>query len=160
MLYQKKENLVFLSKYVFNFYIQDPSNQDEKFKRIQVRNLMQILNDKGLDEKKLHNTINNLKNSSISLDFYVDENLKQNTFYSSKNEKLLLSKDFFNQPQEVIFRSLSILIKFIGKKHYATRGKKLIKIIELIKNKQSFKVTLGNCVLERINQTVIISKET
>ena len=30
----KKEDLVFLSKNVFNFYVQDPSNDDEKFQKI------------------------------------------------------------------------------------------------------------------------------
>ena len=159
LLDQKKENLIYISKYVYNFYVKDPFNDDEKYKRTQIRNLIQKLKDKGLDEKKLNKTIENLKNSSVSLDFYVNENLRKNTFYSFKHQRLILNEDFFNQSQEVIFRSFSDSIKFIGNKHYASRSKKLLKVIELIKNKPSFKVTLGNCILERVNQTVIISKE-
>ena len=53
LLDQKKENLIFLSKYIYNFYVKDPYNKDEKYKRIQIRNLIQELKDKGLDEKNL-----------------------------------------------------------------------------------------------------------
>ena len=159
LLDQKKENLIFLSKHVYNFYVKDPSNNDEKYKRIQIRNLIQKLKVGGLDDKKFNRTIQNLKNSSNSIDFYVNENLKKNTFYSSKYRRLILNEDFFNHSQEVVFRSFSDSLKFIGDKHYPTRGKKLSKIIELIENKQQFKVTLGNCILERVNRTVIISKE-
>ena len=159
LLDQKKENLIFLSKHVYNFYVKDPYNKDEKYKRIQIRNLIKKLKDKGLDDKKFKRTIQNLKNSSNSIDFYVNENLKKNSFYSFKYRRLILNEDFFNQSQEVIFRSFSDSLKFIGDKYYPARGKKLLKIIELIKNKKLFKVTLGNCVLERVNRTIIISKE-
>ena len=159
LLDQKKENLIFLSKHVYNFYVKDPYNKDEKYKRIQIRNLIKKLKDKGLDHKKFKRTIQNLKNSSNSIDFYVNENLKKNSFYSFKYRRLILNEDFFNQSQEVIFRSFSDSLKFIGDKYYPARGKKLLKIIELIKNKKLFKVTLGNCVLERVNRTIIISKE-
>ena len=74
LLDQKKENLIFLSKHVYNFYVKDPYNKDEKYKRIQIRNLIKKLKDKGLDDKKFKRTIQNLKNSSNSIDFYVNEN--------------------------------------------------------------------------------------
>ena len=47
LLDQKKENLIFLSKYIYNFYVKDPYNKDEKYKRIQIRNLIQELKDKA-----------------------------------------------------------------------------------------------------------------
>ena len=89
----------------------------------------------------------------------MNENIKKNTFYSPKHHRLILNEDFFNHSQEVIFRSFSDSIKIIGNRHHSPRGKKLLKVIELIKNKQLFKVTLGNCILERVSRTIIISKE-
>ena len=38
-------------------------------------------------------------------------------------------------------------------------GKKIDSIIQLINNKSYFKVTLGGCIIKKINQTVIVSKE-
>jgi tRNA(Ile)-lysidine synthase len=37
--------------------------------------------------------------------------------------------------------------------------KKLIKIIDLINTKSSFKVTLGGCIIKKVNETVILSEE-
>ena len=72
---------------------------------------------------------------------------------------MILNKFFFHQPYEVIFRALSESIKLIGKKYYSPRGKKLDKIINDIQNNRSFRATLGGCIIEKVNETVIILKE-
>ena len=155
----KKEDLIFLSKIVFNFYIKDPSNENVKFKRIKIRKLLFELEKDGLDKNKFLKTISNLKQSDAVLNFYVNSNMINNSYFSKKNNKLFLNKDFFEQPFEVIFRSFSDSIKKIGENYYPSRGKKLEKMIFEIKKNSPFKATLGNCVIEKVNQTVIISKE-
>ena len=159
LLNQKKEDLIYISENVFNFYVEDPSNKEKKFKRVRIRNLIKKLNREGFDNKKFLKTINNLKFSNSVVDFYVNENLKKNTTYSNKEKKLILNKNFFQQPHEVIFRAFSDSIKLIGKKHYSVRGRKLDKIIDDVDNHLSLKTTLGGCIIEKMNQTVIISKE-
>ena len=159
LIYEKKEDLRFIAKKVFNFYIDDPSNKDEKYLRIQVRKLIKEFQDKGLDQKKLFTTIKNLKHSNNVVDYYVNENLKKNTFFSLKKKKLIIKNQYFNQPFEVILRSLSESIKFIGKRSYLVRGKKLAKIISNIENNRFYKQTLGGCIIEKVNQTIILSKE-
>ena len=159
LLNQKKEDLVFLSKHVFDFYVQDPSNEDEKFQRIKIRKLIEELQRNGLNKKKFMKTIENLKYSNSVVDFYREDNSKKNTFFSLKNNQLILNNLFFQQPHEVIFRGLSDSIKLIGKKYYSVRGKKLDKVIKSIINNKLSKVTLGGCVIKKVSQTVIISKE-
>ena len=159
LLNEKKENLKFLSKKVFNFYVNDPSNKDEKFLRIRIRNLINELQKNGLDKKKFFKTIKNLKHSNFTTNYYVNENLKKNSFFSKKSNKLILNKIFFEQPHEIVFRALSESIKLVGKKYYSVRGKKIDKIIDLIKSKSSFKVTLGGCLIKKVNGTVLFSKE-
>jgi len=159
LLDQKKKDLEFVSKKVFNFYVQDPTNEDEKYQRVIIRKLIEELQKKGLDKKKFFKTIQNLKSSNNVVNFYVKENLIKNTFFSIESDKLILNKYFFQQPYEVIFRSLSNSIELIGRKYYSVRGKKLDAIIGDIKNKALFKSTLGGCIIEKVNQTVIISKE-
>ena len=156
---EKKENLRFIANKVFNFYIDDPSNKDEKYLRVQVRKLIKEFQNKGLDRKKLITTIKNLKHSNNVVDYYVNKNLKKNTFFSSKKKKLIIKNQYFNQPFEVILRSLSESIKFIGKRSYSVRGKKLAKIISKIENNRFYKQTLGGCIIEKVNQTIILSKE-
>ena len=159
LLFQKKEDLIFIAKNIFNFYVQDPSNNDEKYQRTKIRNLIEELEKNGLDRKKFLKTINNLKNSNKVVDYYVNENLKKNTFYDYKRLNLIINKQFFQQPYEVIFRALSESLRLVGKRYYSVRGKKLDKIIQDIENNSSFKLTLGGCIIKKVNQTVFISKE-
>ena len=138
LLNQKKDDMLFVSKFVFNFFVNDPSNDDEKFQRIRVRKLISELKKEGLDKRKFAKTIKNLKHSEAVINFFVSKNIKKNSFFSKKNE-FILNQDFFSQPYEIIFRSLSDLIKLIGKKYYPVRGKKLDNIINQISKKSFFK---------------------
>ncbi len=159
LLNQKKDDLEFISNYVFKFYVKDPSNEDEKYQRIRIRKLINELQKNGLDKKKFLKTIDNLKYSNDVVSFYVRKNLKKNSFYSSTKNRIVLNKDFFQQPDEVVFRALSESIKLIGNKFYSPRGKKLDRIINDIQNNRLYRVTLGGCIIEKVNQSVIILKE-
>ena len=90
---------------------------------------------------------------------YSDKNLDKNSFFLQKKNQLIINYNFFKQPHEIIFRSFSDSLKAIGMKYYAARGKKIDKVIDDIKRDRLSKATLGGCIIEKINQTVIISKE-
>ena len=159
LLDQKKDDLIFISKQAFNFYVKDPFNEDEKFLRIGVRKLIYELQKKGLDRKKFYTTIKNLRYSNNAMGFYIKKNIDKNTSYSVKKNSIILNKNFFQQPYEVIFRSFSDVIKIIGGKYYSVRGKKIDKILYEIQENSFLKGTLGGCILKKVNQSIIISKE-
>ena len=154
-----KKDLLFLSKFVFNFYVDDPSNYDPKFNRIKIRNFIEQLKTSGFDKKKFQLTLENLKRSDQTIRFYVEKNKKINSIINQKKKELILKENFFDNSYEVVFRSLSDLIHFIGKKQNPARGKKIDNIINKIENKTLFKETLGGCVIKMVNRTVILTKE-
>ena len=153
-----KKDLIYVSKYVFNSFINDPSNEDDKFKRVKIRNFLKQLESEGLDKKKFLLTIKNLKFANETIKFYTKINLVENVSFFKK-KFAILKKDFFYHSSEVVFRSFTEIIKLIGKKYYPARGKKIDMIVNLVNTKSSFKVTLGGCVIKKVNQTVIVSKE-
>jgi len=155
----EKKDLTYLSKKIFNFFIEDPSNKNENFKRIRVRNLLNSLEKEGLDKKKFLLTINNLKDSDKSIKFYVEKNILKNSKFVKEKKNLILNKNFFNQSHEVIFRSLTQVIQIIGQKYYPVRGKSISRLIKKITSNSPTKVTLGSCLIEKINKSVLISKE-
>jgi len=154
-----KKELIYLSNKVFNFFVKDSSNLNENFKRVRIRNLINQLEKEGLDKKKLKLTISNLKDSDSSINFYIKKNIENNTrFFKSKNV-YLLNNYFFDQADEVIFRSLSFILKSVGKKNYAARGKSIKDLIFRIRSNSISKATLGGCYVEKINKTILISRE-
>ena len=154
-----KKDLIYLSEYVFGWYIKDPSNIDDKFKRVKVRNLLKQLELEGLDKNKFLLTIKNLKSSNETIKFYTKKNLLENITFLKKKRSVILNDTFFKNSAEVVFRSFSEVIKFVGKKYYPSRGKKIEHIIKLINSKPAFKTTLGGCLIKKISLTVIVSKE-
>ena len=154
-----KKDLELISNYVFNFFINDPSNKDIKYKRVEVRKLIDQFKDAGLDKAKLFLTIKNLKRSNQTLLYYVKKNKELNSFFYKKKKELIINKNFFNHPYEVVFRSISDSLRLIGNKHNASRGKKIDYILDKISHNKLKKETLGGCVIKKVNQTVIISKE-
>ena len=154
-----KKDLIYISNYIFGSYVKDPSNEDDKFKRVKIRNFLKQLSLEGFDRKKFFLTIKNLKFANENIDFYIKKNLEDNLTTLTQKNNIILKENFFSQSNEVVFRSLSEVIKIVGKKHYAVRGKKIEKVIDLIRTKSSFKVTLGGCIIKKVNETVIFSKE-
>ena len=154
-----KKDLIYISKYIFGSFVEDPSNEDDKFKRVKIRNILKQLEVEGLDKNKFLLTIKNLKFANETIKFYTKKNLTDNISFLKKKKSVVLNKFFFNNSAEVVFRSFTEIIKRVGKRYYPTRGKKIDNIIHLIDVKPSFKVTLGGCIIKKVNETVIVSKE-
>ena len=157
----KKKHLNYVTTKVFKSYVKDPSNDDNKFKRVRIRKLIKNLQMDGLDENKFLLTIKNLTDSNETIKFYVAKNLKDNSYIYKDQRKIILNKEFFNQPHEITFRSLTEIIKFVGNKFYSVRGKKVETIIDKLKSeiRSSLKLTLGNCIIYKVNYSVIVVKE-
>ena len=158
LLNLEKKDLLYISNKVFSFFVKDPSNINEDYKRTRIRNLLNSLEKEGLDVKKLKLTINNLKDSDKSIKFYVDKNIKKNSTFLKKNT-IILNQNFFNQSHEVTFRSLTKIIQIIGKKYYPTRGKSINRLLKQIESNSFLKITLGGCFIEKINKSIVICKE-
>ena len=154
-----KKDLIYVSKYIFGSFVKDPSNNDDKFKRVKIRNFLKQLELEGLDKNKFILTIKNLKIANENIKFYTQKNLAKNTFFLKKKESFILKENFFINSKEVVFRSFTEIIKIIGKKYYPSRGKKIDRVIQSITSKSFLKTTLGGCLIKKVNQTIIVSKE-
>ena len=155
----EKKDLIYISKNVFQFFIEDPSNKNFIFQRSRIRKLIFELNKEGFDKKKLGLTIKNLKSSDSAISFYVEKNIQDNTKFIKQKNIYILNKFFFNQSEEVIFRSISSILKLVSGRYYSPRGKSILSAISNIKSNKVKKLTLGRCYIEKVNETVLISRE-
>ena len=110
-----KKDLNYISKSTFDFKIEDPSNYDEKFLRVKVRNLISKLREDGLNFDKFNKTLNNLNKSNFALDYFVRENINENSNFIKLSKTIILNENFLKQPDEIVFRSFSELIKKLVK---------------------------------------------
>ncbi len=154
-----KSDLIKITTKIFNFYLEDPSNENTIFKRVRIRSLISNLKKEGLDENKIKITLKNLTNSNYTINYFVKENINFNSFFFSKKNIYILKYNFFEQPYEIVFRSLSNVLRKVGKKYYSSRGKSIDYLINIIRSKNFKKTTLSGCVIEKVSNSYKIYPE-
>ncbi len=156
-----KEDLLYVTKKTFNFHIDDPSNRSLEYLRSRVRFMINNLKKNGLDEKKFKVTFENLISSNNSIEFFVQKNISENSYISlsKNNNRALLNSIFFSSTDEIILRSFTKILQNISGRYFPARGKGVSRIINKIKQKSLTKTTIGGCVIEKIENSVVISKE-
>ena len=154
-----KDELIYITKKFFKKYINDPSNEDEKFLRVRVRKYRRELDPEGLDAKKIIKTINNLSVAKNALEFYKNKALRKHFNFISKNKCIINFSLFQEEANEVIFKSISDIISLIAVKYYPPRSFKIINLINRAKGGKFKKCTLGGCVFEKRDGYFLISKE-
>ncbi len=160
LLDTSKKDLIYLSKNTFNFNVNDPSNLDEKFLRVKVRKLISNLEKDGLTFNKFKLSLNNLSKSNNAIDYYVQKNINDNSNYFKLTNTIILKEDFLKQPDEIVFRSFSELIQKIGKKDTFPRGIKVENLLKYLRSTNNYsKKTLSGCIIQKIENSVIISSE-
>jgi Predicted ATPase of the PP-loop superfamily implicated in cell cycle control len=156
-----KKDLIYITNSTFNYFVKDPSNDNDNFLRIKIRKLIKKLNKEGLDYKKLKLSFDNLHQSNLAIEFYVKKNIERNSKFFNNNKCVIVNQSFFRQPQEIVFRSFSEVIHIFGKKNKHTRGSKILNLINNINSSDKFKkMTLSGCIFQKINKSIIISRET
>ena len=103
--------------------------------------------------------MNNLSSSNSTINFYVNKNIKENSKLSNDHKYYILTKSFFNEPDEIVFRSFSDILRKFSKKYYPKRGKSVTSIIKKLSSAEVKKLTLSGCIIEKLNNSVIIYKE-
>jgi len=157
-----KEDLLYVTKNTFNFYIDDPSNKNLEYLRSRVRFMINYLKKNGLDERKFKMTFENLISSNNSIEFFVQKNISENSsigLSKNNNRRVFLSLDFFSNTDEIILRSFTKILQDISGRYFPARGKSVSKIIDQLKQKSILKATIGGCVIEKIENSVVIYKE-
>jgi len=155
-----KKELININKKTFGFFVDDPTNNNDKFLRNRIRKLIRNLDKEGLNFNKFYLTLKNLSKSNQVIDYFVEKNVVENSKFFKKDKKIILNQSFFKNPDEIVLRSFSEVIQHISMKKNYPRGKKVIGLLDSIKfSNKNVKLTLSGCIIEKISDSVIIYPE-
>tara|TARA_B100001027_G_scaffold121123_1_gene83649 strand:+ start:954 stop:1973 length:1020 start_codon:yes stop_codon:yes gene_type:complete len=154
----KKKILIKFSINTFGKYFKDPSNRDKKFLRTKVRKLKKSLHESGIDYNQIFKSINHLASSKVILEEYFFKIFKQ-TVKKVKKEVLIDLKLFVKLNQEFQIKLINASIKMLKKNYYNPRSKKVINLINNIKEDEIAKFTLGGCLFIKKQGQLCLIKE-
>jgi len=158
LLDEKKQDLIFLAKYYFGKVFKDPSNTNQKYLRTKIRNLIKQFEKSGIKHDRIINSINNLAATRDKLNSYI-QRVEKNCAIKKKKTVHINLKKFLFENNEIQLKIFSNCIKYISKNYYPPRAKKVLNLLGRIKSYKKLKVTLGGCVINKLQNNLIIYKE-
>jgi tRNA(Ile)-lysidine synthase len=142
-------------------WIEDPSNANDRFARIQIRNLMPALAEAGLSVERIVSATTHLRRAREAIDTAVVVLIAMGTEVSPWGYALAQTEPFAAAPREVALRALARLIEAIGGAVFPPRFEHLEPALEwLIADLPPKGRTLGGCrLVRRDRKTVLIARE-
>ena len=158
LLDYKKKDLILIARKSFKSFIKDPSNKDKKFLRTKIRSLKKSLEKSGIYHDQIIRSINNLASTRDMLNEYL-ENVSLRYVKKMKNETSINLKKLFLESNEIRLKVLSYAIRDFSNSYYPPRSKKIFYVLKKFDSKNSIKLTLGGCILEKKGDFLSIKKE-
>ena len=158
LLEVNKSNLIKISKLIFHSYVKDPSNKNFKYLRTKVRSLKKHLEKSGIEYNQIFKSINNLSKSKASLESFLNK-----IFYEiikRKDRAILINLERFKDyNNEIKIAIINEAIRKLKKNYYDLRAKKVNNLINIIKNKEFKRTTLGGCIFSKKGNHLCLEKE-
>ncbi len=154
----KKDELKYISKKAFKETIKDPSNENKKFLRTNIRELIRLLENKGLNFDQIIRSIQNISSTKEAINFYVNRSLSQFVKFK-KRETIIDLKMFKKEPKEVKFKIINKIVKNRTLSYYPPRSQKVLNLISRFESKNPKKCTLGGCIFERRKNLLHVTRE-
>lgn len=137
-------------------WIEDPSNQNEDFLRINTRNFLNNSKDKDLLIKRLADTATNLKRSQSFINTHLKQALNSIVTDNSNQSYTINHQEFLNLHEEIALRLLATLLNKTSKNYYKPRLKKLQTLHHHLKSPNPKPTTLHNCTITTQDNKITI----
>lgn len=132
-------------------WIEDESNNDDKFLRNKIRIFLNSFDDKSNIIKRINSTIQTFQTAENIIENDL-KNLENKVFFHNKkyNYYTINFKKFFDLNTEIQLRLLSQIAKNVSGNNYSPRMIKLDRLLNELKTLKKY--TCYNCVFEKINE--------
>ena len=132
MIFKKSEIKEFLCQNDIK-WVEDPSNQDEKYKRVKIRKLHSVFENLGLTTTRIISTIDNIKRVNEVVEFYTTECIKRAV--KKQNDKIIIDINILlSYPVEISLRTLASVMKNEKETDYPPRFKSIKSLLQKIKD--------------------------
>lgn len=150
----RKEDLQFFLKQRGVSWIEDPSNQNEKFERIRIRKAIQsLMQTQLLNQPKVQKSLNKLNDAQEFIDFQVHEFKKnQGSDYFNLNDFLSLHPYL---QKEVLLSYL----KDLSSKKYVNSSEAVIRINSLLGKSNFQRTTFAGLIIEKKKGVIFFKDE-
>lgn len=128
-------------------WLDDPSNSNETFSRVRVRNLLKALDREGFDSRRLLNTVGHMQRAKVAIDTAVIELMESCVTDVAPNAKVIMISPLLEAPDEVGMRCLSRCLAEVAGSPYPPRFDSLVNVYQTLGTAAWTDRTLHGCQL-------------
>ncbi len=138
-------------------WVEDPSNENDKFARVRLRQSREVLDAEGLTNERLSRLANRMSRARQALDFYTDDAMYN--YVTIGGEKAIIAPDAGILPAEIYLRLILKTASAVNPDH--TLSSRLERLESwLFDADGASKTTLGHIILDRLpDGTLRVSRE-
>ena len=153
-----KKSLIKCSKLIFKKFFTDPSNSNDKYLRTKIRGLKKPLKESGISYDQIIKSINNLASSKDTLDNFFIKIYAQ-VVKKNKNQIKINLLEFNKLNDELKLKTINKSIKYLKKNYYDPRSRKVLNLVQILKDKKFKKSTLGGCIFIKNGDSLTLKRE-
>ncbi|WP_342640846.1 tRNA lysidine(34) synthetase TilS [Rhodoligotrophos ferricapiens] len=140
-------------------FADDPSNADERFERVRIRQKRDALAEIGLDAEAVTRTAGRLRDAADALDHITDQIVARTCERHAGGFALIDREPLRDIPREILRRVLARAVRAIGGHAYPLRYEKLVEIADLLQRDDHLSRTVGGCRLVTRRQRLCVARE-
>ncbi len=138
-------------------WIEDPSNQNEAFDRVKMRNAMSSIEDVGLTPERLAQTALSMQRVRKTLEHFCHQWLSEYARLFEEGYVTLASNALLDENEEIVLRGLSRIGQVVGGDIYPPRLEKLCRLHKTLSSGQD--ATLMGCRWMVTGTEVLVCRE-
>lgn len=141
-------------------YVDDPSNENQKFLRVRLRQFEETLAAEGFTPERLSRTVEKLKSARAALDWMTEKALAECVMPTDRG--LALKKDLWlRYPEEIRCRVVMRVLQQVRPQDYPAGSEALSRLCANIAQAGFSGQTLGGCILSPLKSgDILIQPET
>lgn len=140
-------------------WIEDPSNQDERYERIRIRNSAPELAALGLSREKLVATARKMTRAREALDQATADLLEKSAEVSDYGFCRLSADLLAKAPDELAMRALARCLQAVGGGAWPPGDEPLERLLGWLRAKAPDATTLGGCRLVKRSNAIVVGRE-
>ena len=158
LLSLRRDDLRNLLQGVNQPWIDDPTNDDKRYDRVRMRQMLPGLADLGLTIQALNNTAANLATARDALDHYCRVEGRRLLTQDQGGDITIPHADWCDLPDEIARRLMNAALAHMAGPGYPPRGRAVAQLMNALRAEKG--MTLNGCLIQTDGKTFRITRET
>ena len=137
-------------------WLEDDSNNDEKYLRNKIRNFLNTFDNKDDIIKRIDFAVNQINDCKLFIDSYISKLEKKILSFNSFGTCLLAKNKLLSENENIILKILAKISMIVSGNIYKPRLEKLKRLLDNIQNGEKLKYTFYGCIFETYDENNIM----